>query len=228
MQKLLLITIAIGLSCSAWAASCLPGTLADYESVTFSPCTIGSVTDLTFSAFGYTASGTSPLAASSIAVTPEQIGGEVGFVFSAPWGVLDGESQDSKITYTASCDSTCSIDDWILQIAGGGSSGDGFINVAETAPEVLKGLDLSDTSNIVTGNGSGTFAPIGPPYSLNVTKDIELIGGDVADTSTALSGVTNLLSVTGQTTMTPEPSLLILCSGLVCLLPVVRRTLRRG
>jgi hypothetical protein len=228
MQKFLLIAIAMSLSYSAWAASCPPTNLDAYIQPTFSPCTIGTETDLTFSGFGYITSGTTPIDAASITVTPEQIGGEVGFIFSAPWGVLDGKSQDSKITYTASCDSSCGIDDWILQIAGGGTSGDGFINVAETAPEVTKGLDLSSTSGVVTGNGSGTFPPIGPPYSLHVTKDIELVGGDIPDTSTSLSGVTNLLSVTGQTTMTPEPSLLILCSGCVCLLPIVRRKLRRG
>jgi hypothetical protein len=226
MQKLLLIAITIGVNYSAWAASCPPATLAVYDSVTFSPCTIGSVTDLTFGSFGYTASGTSLVADSSIAVNPEQIGGEVGFVFSAPWGVLNGQSQDSKITYSASCDSNCSIDDWILQIAGGGSSGDGFINVAETSPEVTKGLDLSQTSGVITGNGSGTFAPVGSPFSLNVTKDIELIGGDVPFTSTSLSGVTNLLSISTQTSMTPEPSLLLLCAGLLCLLPVVRKMRR--
>jgi hypothetical protein len=228
MQKLFLIAAALGLNYSAWAASCPPATLAAYESPTFSPCTVGTITDLTFSSFGYLASGTNPLGASSITVTPEQIGGEVGFIFSAPWGVLDGQSQDSKITYTAACDSSCSIDDWILQIAGAGSSGDGFINVAETAPEVTKGLDLSSTSDVITGNGSGTFAPIGPPYELNVTKDIELVGGDTPFTSTALSGVTNLLSVTGQTTMTPEPSLLFFCSGLVCSLLVAKRRLGRS
>ncbi len=228
MQKLFLIAVAFALSYSAWAVTCPPATLAVYDSVTFTPCTVGTVTDLTFSSFGYFASGTDPLGAGSITVTPEQIGGEVGFIFSAPWGVLDGNSQDSKITYTAACDSTCSIDDWILQIAGGGTSGDGFINVAETAPEVTKGLDLSSTSGVITGNGSGTFAPIGSPYALNVTKDIELIGGDVPDTTTALSGVTNLLSVTGQTNMTPEPSMLLLCSGLLGLLPIVRWKLRRG
>src|SRR5580693_6015868 len=118
MQKLLLIAITISLSYSAWAASCPPTTLDVYVAAGFLPCTVGTVTDLTFSGFGYITSGTKLIDAASINVMPEQIGGEVGFIFSAPWGVLDNQSQDSKITYTASCDSSCSIDDWVLQIAG--------------------------------------------------------------------------------------------------------------
>jgi hypothetical protein len=222
MQKpLLLITLALGVGYSAWAAACPTASLDVYEAALFS-CSVGTVTDLTFSNFMNSASGSIHITAPEITVTPDQVGGEVGFVFSAPWGVLNAQSLDSKIVYTASCQG-CSIEDWILEIAGAGSSGNGFINVAETSPQVTQGLDLSSTSGIITGNGSGTFPPVG---SLTVTKDILLQGGDVQNTSTALSSVTNLFS-TNQTTMTPEPSLLILCSGLLCLVPVARRKMRR-
>jgi hypothetical protein len=222
-KTLLMTTIACILSCSAWAAPCPIASLDVYEAALFS-CTVGTVTDLTFSGFNNTASGSIHIAASDITVTPDQVGGEVGFVFSAPWSVINGTSLDSKILYTASCDSTCSINDWILEIAGAGTTGDGFINVAETSPQVMKGLSLSSVANVIAGNGSGTFPPVG---SLSVTKDLAIQGGDVPFSSTAISSITNLLSIT-QTTMTPEPSLLLLCVGLLGLLPVARRMLRRA
>jgi hypothetical protein len=224
MKKTLLMTvIAVIVSCSAWAATCPIASLDVYKAALFS-CTVGTVTDLTFSGFNTTPSGDIHIEASEITVTPDQVGGEVGFVFSAPWSVINGKSLDSKILYTASCDSTCSINDWVLEIAGAGTTGDGFINVAETSPEVTKGLALSSVGNVINGNGSGTFSPVG---SLSVTKDIAIQGGDVTDTSTAISSVTNLISIT-QNTMTPEPSLLLLCTGFLFIIPVAGRKFRGG
>jgi hypothetical protein len=209
----LLFTFVFGVSYSAFAGACTTDTLADY--ILDGSCSIG--TDLTFNGFGYTPAGTD-IPAADVTVTPETVGGESGFVFSAPWGLTDGEVLDSKITFTATCDS-CSIDDWVLDIAGAGTSGNGFVNVAETSPDVTKGLTLSSVDNIITGNGTGTFTPVG---SVSVTKDIIVNGGTDPDTTTQVSSVTNLFSTTGTTT-TPEPSLGILCTGLLALVPFVRR-----
>src|SRR5882724_549729 len=109
-QILLLTTCAIGVCCSAWAAPCPTGqTLADYEALSSTGCTIG---DITFSNFDYTASGAILIPANQVAVTP-QLGAESGFRFNAPWlappntGLLD-----AAITYKATCDANCQIDDW--------------------------------------------------------------------------------------------------------------------
>src|ERR1700761_7869418 len=99
-KTLLLITFALSLSYSALAAPCMTDTLADYISA--GSCSIG--TDLTFSDFGYIPSGDVIINASAVTVTPDVVGGEAGFVFSAPWGVINGDTLDSQITYTATCD----------------------------------------------------------------------------------------------------------------------------
>jgi hypothetical protein len=216
MKKiLLLLTFVFGASYSAFAGTCTTDTLADY--IHDGSCSIG--TDLTFSGFDLNASGSVIIPANEITVTPTTIGDESGFVFSAPWGLTNGENLDSEITYTATCDG-CMIDDWVLAIAGAGSTGNGFVNVAETSPEVTQGLALSDVNRVITGTGTGTFTPVG---SLTVTKDILVNGGSTANTTTQVSGVTNLFSTTTTTTMTPEPSLAILCTGLIGLVPLIRR-----
>jgi hypothetical protein len=216
-KTLLLFTFLFVVNLAAWAATCPVASLAVYEDPTFTPCTVTGETDVSFSGFDYTSSGSMPVTAAEITVTPELVGGDPGFVFSAPWGVTDSNNLDSKIVYTASC-SGCDIDDWVLQIAGAGTTGNGFINVAETSPSVTQGLDVSSSSNIITGNGTGTFSPV---TSLTVTKDILMNGGNVANTTTALSSVTNLFST--STTVVPEPSLVYLSAGLLGLLPFARR-----
>jgi hypothetical protein len=73
----------------------------------------------------------------------------------------------------------------------------------------------------VTPSDSETFAPVG---TLNLTKDILLNGGTTGFGS-AVSEVDNFFS-TNKTTTTPEPSLLFLCAGALCLLPVARKMRR--
>lgn len=211
-QTLLLITCAFGLTYSAFGNTCGVDTLADY--ITNGSCTLG--TGFVFSGFSYTASGDVDITPSEITVTPDVVGGEAGFIFSAPWGLTNGENLDSKIVYTASCDG-CQIDDWVLSIDGAGSSGNGFVNVAETSPSVTTGLTQSSVNNVITGVGSGTFPPLD---SLTVTKDILVNGGTTPNTTTQVSSVTNLFS---NTSTVPEPSLFLLCAGVLGLVPIARR-----
>jgi hypothetical protein len=224
-KTLLFMTFAFGLSYTAFAATCDVDSLADY--IADGSCTIGP--NLTFSGFAYTPSGDLPVSAAAITVNPEVIGGETGFTFSAPWIIPNGASLDSKIVYTAAC-AGCSIDDWVLTIAGAGSTGNGLINVAETSPQVSQGLALSSVGGVITmgptcgavpDTCSGTFPPVG---SLTVTKDLAMNGGSTPNTTTAISSLTNLFSTTNNSTV-PEPSLLILCTGMLALLPVARRRL---
>jgi hypothetical protein len=216
-ETLLLIPFLFGVSYSAMALPvpmCTPEQLSDYEGLGSTGCTIG---DLTFSNFSYTPTeigGVITPPATSVTVSPVS-GLESGLNFAAGWTAGQFQLEDSLINFTVSC-TGCAIDDWVLQIGGEGETGDGIINVAETSPEVGTGLVQSSVGNVTTGVGSGTFMPVA---SLSVSKDILVYGGGVANTSSALSSVTNLFS----TIATPEPSLVLLCAGLLGLVPVARR-----
>ncbi len=225
-QTLLLITFAIGMSCSAWAAACPTGEkLSDYIALSPAGCTIG---DITFSDFGYTASGSILIPATDVAVTPQMVGGESGFRFNAPWLALpNGSLLDAAITYKATCDLDCQIDDWILKIGGANAPGDSAINVSESAEELSDTLGVGALGGHSTTVASGTFAPVD---SLTLTKDILVYGGTQVPGGlfAQVSSVTNLFSTTNMTTMTPEPSLVLLCAGGLGLLPVMRRKMRRA
>lgn len=214
-QTLLLFTFVLGASFSAWAGSCGTATLAVYDTPGFS-C---SIDDITFSGFDYVASGSVIVPAADVAVTPEVVGGELGFQFNAPFYALPGGFLDSFIDYTATCDSSCEISDLSLSIAGYGAGDGGIIRVDETSPSIPGTLTVGQagTTNIPTD--STTFPPVG---SLTVSKDI-LLGGGTGGLGSAVSSVTNLFS----TTPVPEPSLLLLSAGLLGLLPIVRRKFAR-
>lgn len=214
-KTLLLITFVLGLSYSAFAGACVTATLAVYDATGFS-CTIG---DLTFSDFSYSSSGAILIPDTSVTVTPETTAGETGFRFNAPWfAPSDGSTLDSFINYTAACDTACSIDDWVLAIAGVSAPGDAIVNVAETANELTSSLSVGSSGGVNKLTDSGTFAPVG---SLTVGKDILIYGGTGSTGLVAqVSSVTNLFSTTSTV---PEPSLAIVCLGLLGLVPVARR-----
>jgi len=212
-KTLLLIACAFGMSYSAFAGACVSDTLANY--IADGSCTIG---DLTFSNFSYT-----PTAVGAIIVPPDTavtvnpvMGPESGLEFAAGWFATPGTLEDSLIKYTVTCDSTCDLTDWQLQLAGAGGTGDGLVNVSETSPQTPAGLSQTEFGGIISGKGSATFPPVG---SMSVAKDILVYGGGVPGTSTQVSSVTNLFS----TTTVPEPSLAILCTGLLGLIPIARR-----
>lgn len=218
-MKTMLLTLSL-LAClfsaAAQADVCTGGTLADYIASGFT-C---SIDGLTFSGFAYhaTASGrASAPDAQGVAVNPEMVGGESGFLFTAGWLVSKGQVEDSTIVYTATCNQ-CLIDDLVL-IMHGGSSSSGTASVSETS--------VTPFVNLLTGGSvlsdMTTFSP--GVTTISVTKGIAVSGGTASDGLAQISTVTNLFST--DTITIPEPSLGLLCFGVFGLIPVARRKLRR-
>jgi hypothetical protein len=209
-KMLLLITFVFGGCYSAWASSCTSGALSGYEGSGFS-CSVG---DLTFSAFNFSGlSGTSP-----VDVVP---GPESGLDFGVDLVAIAPTSVSASIDYTVTCDG-CSMDDWALQTGGAGSAGTGGVSVVEfSSPGVLEQF-TQGPANVTSGIGSATFAPTATPLLVATTINL---GGGTSGTVTTLGSVTNLFST--NTSTVPEPSLLIVCAGLLGLLPFARRKFAR-
>ena len=225
MKKLLLlIPLVVGLGSSARASTCVQGALSLYDAPSFT-CSLG---DLTFSDFSYTtAADGGAVAPSDAGVTVKPItsgfGSEFGLEFVAPWLTSSGQLIDSSIAYDVTSTNPDGITDLELYVVGS-ATGDGAASVAEGAPTppVILGTSFSSTSNI---NTATTTFPPADVFSLSLTKDIGLSGGTSG--LAHVSDVFNLFSETTTTTTTPEPSLIILCAGMVGLVPVARRKFLR-
>lgn len=220
-KTLLLIPLALGLGSSAWAGTCGMAALSVYDAAGFS-CNIG---DLTFSDFSYipaASGGAISPPDSGVTVDPASIGGETGLEFTAAWLVGPDQTIDSSISFAVSTDNPGGITDADL-VAVGGAGGTGVASVAEliSGSTVSTGLFTSYAGGVGTPTDSTTFAP---ESTLSITKDIGVSGGTTG--SGHLSDIFNLFSQ-GTTTTTPEPSLLILCTGLLGLVPLARRKLLR-
>jgi hypothetical protein len=219
-KTLLLIPLVFGASYSAYAGACpTTDTLAYYLSPSFTGCTVG---DFTFTDFSYSSATVDP---GSIAVTPATAPGESGLEFSNFWAAAPGFSQDSLIDFTVTCTDGCLIDDVVLEAGGVDATTPGSIaDVAETSP-ALMGTSLSAGaaygSPTTLMDSDTTFMPVN---SLTVNKDIGVLGGETGTMighGAQISDVTNLFSTAASTV--PEPSLAILCVGLLGLLPLARR-----
>jgi len=211
-KTLLLISFVFGLGSSAWAipiSPCASGTLADYDVSGFS-CTIG---DLTFSDFSYIPSasgGALAPDASGVSVTPITTG-EIGLEFNAAWLVIDGQTIDAPITYDVTSTSA-DISDLTLEMVGTATA-PGAASVAETASNG-ENLGVTPSDFMQTK----TFSPVD---ALTLRKDIGVSGGALGDGGSAhISYVYNLFS---ETSTVPEPSMLLLCGGLLAFLPIARR-----
>jgi hypothetical protein len=221
MKKTLLMTLfaGIGLSSSAWAGACPSlDTLADYLTLPPTGCSIGN---LNFSGFAYDPTGIN--APTAVEVDVHAISGaESGFAFDSGWFAHSGNEQDSLIQYTVTCDG-CSITDLVLKMGGYIVKGNSAVSVGETEDDgLVPGLGVEAV-------GGGNTIPIdsetfGPQTTLHLSKDIHIDGGTSGDQA-SVSSVTNLFS-TNQTTMTPEPSMVLMCLGALCLLPTVRKIRR--
>jgi hypothetical protein len=209
MKKLLLlIPLVIGVGSSAWASSCSSEALSIYEGSGFS-CNIG---DLVFSNFSSSGVDTST-------TVGDVTGPEAGLDFGVDLSTLGPGSEGATIDYLVTCDG-CTLDDWALQTNLAASTGTGGVSVIEFSTPGLLDQFTQGPANLTTGTGSGTFAP---ESSLAINTGITL-GGGSSTTITSLGSVTNLFSLTSTV---PEPSLLILCAGLLGLLPLARRRFAR-
>jgi hypothetical protein len=185
--------------------------------VTAFTCTLN---DLIFSDFSYVSSafgGAVALGASGVAVDPEIVGSDDGLLFSSGWLAGPGQVDDSLISYTATCDG-CRIQNLILVMAGGANN-TGLASVSETSTSVSPnvtlitgGTQLTDMTTFTTSVGT-----------ITLTKDIGVSGG--TDGFANISAVSNLFSTV--TTLTPEPPLIVLCLGLLGMIPIARRKSRK-
>jgi hypothetical protein len=215
-KTLLMFSLVVCLSCVVQAAQCSGGTLAVYTATSFA-CTINDVTFHDFSYLSSAFGGTAAPGASGVAVNPEIVDGNVGLLFSSGWLAGPGQIDDSLITYTATC-TGCLIHNLVLIMAGGASD-TGLASVSETSTSVTPnvslitgGTHLTDMTTFTTGVGS-----------ITLTKDVGVSGG--TDGFANISAVSNLFSTV--TTMTPEPPLILLCLGLLGMIPVARRRSRK-
>jgi hypothetical protein len=197
------------------AGACSTGTLNFYLVVGFS-CTIG---DRTFSTFYYVPSatgGATLILASDVLVTPQVVGGEEGFLFSASWGVTSLQTQAASMGYTVTVPSMDQIADASLSISGAGFTNDGKVFISEGLSNSVSLFVFTNSNGTVLAS-SATFAGVS---SLDIVERVDLDGG--INGTAALSNVTNLFSPT------PEPSsLLMLGTGVVGLAGFVRRKLPR-
>lgn len=220
MKKTLLLSLLIAsLSMIAQAAPCVSGgTLASYIGLGAGGCTFDN---LLFSNFTYTnpssGGGISP-DASGVAVDTVVQGPESGLDFVASWLAGSGQTSDGNIGYTVTCQG-CKIDDLKLIMDGIGL-GTGLASVAEISTSPSIGLGTTSSAGFSQFSDSKDIAPI---TSLDLLKDIGASGGTAG--SGHVSAVFNLFSTT-QTTTTPEPSLVLLCMGALCLVPVAQKIRR--
>jgi hypothetical protein len=210
----LLVGILVAMSSMGWAAACVDGTLATYDASGFS-CTIDG---LTFSNFGYSASG------SGGAVAPDAGGvnviacpgggslcsqipsGEDGFVFNASWAATAGQSEDALITYTV----TGSIVDALELTGVGGVDGNGSLFLDETSNPSLIDLHINGPA---VGPVTQTFNPVS---TLTVTKDLGVNGNS--------TGTARISDIANGWSTVPEPSTLgFLFVGSLGLLGFTRR-----
>jgi hypothetical protein len=210
-KTLLLITFVFGSSYSAFAGACNSDTLADY--ITEGSCTIG---DLTFSDFGYSDIQDGAVAPSTSTITVAPATSGTGLDFSSVWIAATDQFAQSTITYTVTTTNPGGITDLDLVLGNTTITAGSGVATAE---------ELSSAPTLFTTLGPGSNIPedstVFPPVdTLNLTKIISVSGGATGGVA-QIGSVLNLFSE--GTSPVPEPSLLILFTGLLAIIPVARR-----
>jgi len=160
-------------------------------------CDIGN---LQFSNFFYSDANSIP--PSQVTVTPETTTGDQGLKFSGgPFSVGPGQSDDVTISFTVTALSGV-IDDIGIDILGASTSGTGNINYLE---QFCTTTGLNPVCSIFTDTPTGPLSTEillsntslgGPVTSLNITKDVALVGGN---------GTANISAFDNNYSNVPEP-----------------------
>jgi len=185
-----LVSLGMTAGCGAAnAGACVTGTLASYEALGPTGCTIGN---MTFFDFGWTPTATSGASAPPATIETATPHG-FGFDFSGLFYATGAEtSADAILTYTVkTTDGANTIDQATLLALGTGSTYDGVTEALCVGGLLTACPPGGNRSMTVTGNGVADSVSFPGVNEVDVRKDISTIGSS-SGTET-LSSVTNIV-----------------------------------
>jgi len=194
----------------AWAASCVTDTVADYEALGATGCTVGGLTFFDISVSAIT-SGTGTVALGNI--TPFTLGPESGLSlnYSANTGTTSGSQADVAWTYDVI---GSGITDAFVALSGS-TTGDGTIGVNEVLNNLSTGAPVTTLNLYAAGSTTATFGAV---PGLGVIKDQNDFSGSSGSATTSV--VQNGFSFA----TTPIPGTFpLLATGLVALWALRRK-----
>jgi hypothetical protein len=209
---LMMLAAAVILQTAAWSATCVVGTVADYQALGATGCTIG---DKLFNNFTFTPTatgGATLLTASSVTLTPIT-GPDIGLQFNALWFAGTNQFQDTTIGFdvTVVGGGSFLIKEASTLTSPGGFTGTGAATVSEglcigSPCTPVLGTNTINTAGTTILSSNVIFTPSG---TLHAVKDIGVTGGS--------NGTANLSQVTDtfSQTQVPEPTSILLLGSVM-------------